>query len=150
MHRAAGWPAGRLPSANPNPSPHPRPPPHPLTPSPLPPKVDDKAVQTPFADGRAVTLTFPAASAPERVVFVLKETSPEAWINNGSQFTAQLKPPDLSALVGRVLAVEGSADHWSLLNRFNMAVELLEAFDTAGGRAGGGGGGGGAVGRCVE
>ncbi|KAI8469254.1 MAG: glutathione synthetase ATP-binding domain-like protein [Monoraphidium minutum] len=95
-------------------------------------RVDAKAVQTPFAGGRTVTLRFPADAAPERVVFVLKETEPENWISNGSQFTAQLKAPDLSNLLEKVLSVEGDAGHWSLLNRFNLAVELLDGLDTAG------------------
>ncbi len=107
-------------------------PPHPIDPH-RPRQIDEKAVQTPFAEGRAVTLTFPAASAPERVVFVLKELSPEKWINNGSQFLAQLKPPELGHLLEKVLSIEGGSDHWSLLNRFNLAVELLEPMDAAGG-----------------
>jgi hypothetical protein len=69
--------------------------------------VDAKAVQTPFVDGRTVSLRFPADRAPERVVFVLKELSPENWINNGSQFTAQIKPPDAGKLLEKVLSLEG-------------------------------------------
>ncbi|KIY94821.1 R1 protein, alpha-glucan water dikinase [Monoraphidium neglectum] len=70
-------------------------------------RVDAKAVQTPFVDGRTVSLRFPADRAPERVVFVLKELSPENWINNGSQFTAQIKPPDAGKLLEKVLSLEG-------------------------------------------
>jgi hypothetical protein len=53
-------------------------------------QVDDKAVQTHFRDGRSVWLHFPAHQAPERIVFVLKELSPENWINNGSCYSVQV------------------------------------------------------------
>lgn len=43
-------------------------------------RADEKAVQTPFgADGR-VLLRFSSDDAPERVVFVLKETEPEVGV----------------------------------------------------------------------
>lgn len=54
-------------------------------------QVDDKAVQTQFADGRHVALRFPASQAPERIVFVLKETQPENWINNGNCYAVQVR-----------------------------------------------------------
>ena len=39
---------------------------------------------------------------PKRVVFVLKETEPEAWINNGGDFNAYLKPPGVDEVVDKV------------------------------------------------
>jgi hypothetical protein len=36
------------------------------------------------------------------VVFVLKETQPEAWISNGGDFSAYLKPPGVDEVVDRV------------------------------------------------
>lgn len=41
--------------------------------------VDAKAVQTPVPAGGSVNVTFKAASCPSRMVFVLRETSPENW-----------------------------------------------------------------------
>ena len=68
-----------------------------------------------------------------RVVFVLKETQPENWLNSGAgDFVAQLKPPDLSDIVDKVVNMEASASHWSLFNRFCMAIDVLDAADAAG------------------
>ncbi len=68
-----------------------------------------------------------------RVVFVLKETSPENWLNSGAgDFVAQLKPPDLSDIVDKVVDMEANASHWSLFNRFCMANDVLDAADAAG------------------
>lgn len=36
------------------------------------------------------------------MVFVLKETEPEAWISNGGDFSAYLKPPGVDEVVDRV------------------------------------------------
>ena len=36
------------------------------------------------------------------MVFVLKETQPEAWISNGGDFTAYLKPPGVQEVVDQV------------------------------------------------
>ena len=72
--------------------------------------------------------------ACHRVVFVLKETQPENWLNSGAgDFVAQLKPPDLSDVVDKVLDAEANYSHWSLFNRFCMANDLLDAADAAGG-----------------
>ena len=54
-------------------------------------QVDDKAVQTSFDGGRIVRLSFSKADAPERIVFVLKELQPEAWLNNGSCYGVQVR-----------------------------------------------------------
>jgi hypothetical protein len=53
--------------------------------------VDDKAVQTRFDGGRSVLMHFSEADCPERIVFVLKELSPEQWINNGSCYSVQVR-----------------------------------------------------------
>ena len=67
------------------------------------------------------------------MVFVLKETQPEKWLNSGAgDFVAQLKPPDLSDVVDKVLDAEANYSHWSLFNRFCMANDLLDAADAAG------------------
>lgn len=72
-----------------------------------------------------------------RVVFVLKETAPEAWLNSGGgDFVATLKPPDLSDLVDKVVDAEANYSHWSLFNRFCMANEILDAADAAGAATG--------------
>lgn len=68
-----------------------------------------------------------------RVVFVLKETQPENWINSGAgDFVAMLKPPDLSDLVDKVMSAEATNTHWSLFNRFCLANDILDAADAAG------------------
>eukprot|EP00882_Tetradesmus_deserticola_P000936 GHRQ01001016.1.p1 GENE.GHRQ01001016.1~~GHRQ01001016.1.p1 ORF type:complete len:749 (+),score=345.34 GHRQ01001016.1:55-2301(+) len=95
-------------------------------------KVDDKAVQTHFKDGRSVWLHFPNQHAPERIVFVLKELSPENWINNGSCYSVQLKPPGIDKLISRVLDCEGDATHWSLKDRLVLVNDVLDGFAAAG------------------
>uniref|UniRef100_A0A383WLS7 Uncharacterized protein n=1 Tax=Tetradesmus obliquus TaxID=3088 RepID=A0A383WLS7_TETOB len=95
-------------------------------------KVDDKAVQTHFKDGRSVWLHFPTSNAPERIVFVLKELSPENWINNGSCYSVQLKPPGIDKLISRVLDCEGEASHWSLKDRLVLVNDVLDGFAAAG------------------
>ena len=96
-------------------------------------QIDDKAVQTPFDGSGRVHISFPAKACPSRVVFVLKETEPEAWLNSGAgDFVAQLKPPDLTDLVDKVIQAESTYTHWSLFNRFCMANDILDAADAAG------------------
>ena len=96
-------------------------------------QMDEKAVQTPFDGSGRVHISFPAKLCPSRVVFVLKETEPEAWLNSGAgDFVAQLKPPDLSNLVDKVITAEATYTHWSLFNRFCMANDILDAADAAG------------------
>ena len=68
-----------------------------------------------------------------RLVFVLKETDPERWVSNGStDFAVQLKAPDFLDVAGKALEAEGSSSHWSLFDRFCLAIELLDAADSAG------------------
>ncbi|BDA48979.1 Alpha-glucan water dikinase, chloroplastic [Coccomyxa sp. Obi] len=98
-------------------------------------QIDEKAVQTRFSDSGVVHISFPADKCPGRVVFVLKETQPENWLNSGAgDFVAQLKPPDLSDIVEKVVDMEANASHWSLFNRFCMANDVLDAADAAGAR----------------
>lgn len=94
--------------------------------------VDDKAVQSPFENNNRVRIEFPEESCPARVVFVLKETEPEAWINNGGDFYAYLKAPSVEDVVSKVLDIEGSDCNWSLASRLMLANEVLDAADAAG------------------
>lgn len=97
-------------------------------------KVDDKAVQSRFQDGRSVKITFSEANCPSRVVFVLKELEPENWLNNnGPGYAVQLKAPDLSSVVNKVIAAESEYTHWSLFNRFILLNEITDAAEAAGG-----------------
>ena len=76
------------------------------------------------------------ASCPKRVVFVLKETQPERGISNGGDCYAYLKPPGVSEVQEKVLGIEGSDCAWSLIDRLQLANELLDAADAAGTGAG--------------
>lgn len=68
-----------------------------------------------------------------RVVFVVKELSPENWINNGGvDFTVTLKQPGVASVTDKVLTAESTYSHWSLYDRFCLALETLEAADAAG------------------
>ncbi|GFH24949.1 carbohydrate-Binding Module Family 45, partial [Haematococcus lacustris] len=82
-----------------------------------------QACQTPFAADGRLRLVLPEAQCPPSLVFVLKETQPEAWINDGgTDFRVQLKPPGLANLVDKVVEAESTYTHWSLFNRFCMAI----------------------------
>ncbi|KAK9807043.1 hypothetical protein WJX72_011773 [[Myrmecia] bisecta] len=95
--------------------------------------IDDKAVQTPIPEGQPLVISFPEDSCPNRVVFVLKETQPEAWINNGGcDFAAQLKPPGVRDVIDKVIAAEATYSNWGLHNRFVLANEILDAAEAAG------------------
>lgn len=96
-------------------------------------KVDDKAVQSRFQGGKTVKITFSEAECPNRVVFVLKELEPENWINNnGPGYAVQLKAPDLSTVVNKVIAAESEYSHWSLFQRFVLLNEVTDAAEAAG------------------
>lgn len=70
---------------------------------------------------------------PCRIVFVIKELSPERWVNNGGgDFAMQLKAPNFSDVADKALQAEGKYTHWSLFDRFCLANELLDASDSAG------------------
>lgn len=105
----------------------------PPTPLLKPPKVDGKAIQSPFRDGY-IRVAFPADTAPENMTFVLKQTSPEAWHScGGGDFRVKLKEPSgggsgaLAGPGGAVLAKICEAEGWerfSLFQRFCLALEL--------------------------
>lgn len=64
---------------------------------------------------------------------MLKQTQPEKWINNGgTDFSVQIKPPSAEDLVAKVVNAEATYTHWSLFNRFCMALEVLDAADSVG------------------
>ena len=64
---------------------------------------------------------------------MLKETAPEAWVNNGgTDFSVQLRAPSQVDLVDKVLVAEGTYSHWSLFNRFILVNDVLDAADAAG------------------
>ena len=71
------------------------------------------------------------AGCPKRVVFVLKETEPEAWISNGGDFSAYLKPPGVDEVVDRVriclcvLAIPPGAASADGESRASTAVQFL-------------------------
>jgi len=93
----------------------------------------DKACQTPFGGDGRIRMHFPQAICPQGIVFVLKELAPEAWINDGgTDFQVHLRPPGIETVASKVLAAEGTYSHWSLFQRFCLAIELLDAADAAG------------------
>ena len=66
-------------------------------------------------------------------MFVLKRTQEEAWVNNGGgDFSVQIRPPSAGSIVGKVLTAEATYTHWSLFNRFCLALELLDQADSVG------------------
>ena len=74
-----------------------------------------------------------AVPAWRRLVFVLKQTQPEKWVNNGgADFAVQIKPPSAEDIVAKVVNAEATYTHWSLFNRFCMALEVLDAADSVG------------------
>ncbi|KAK9803518.1 hypothetical protein WJX73_002149 [Symbiochloris irregularis] len=96
-------------------------------------QIDEKAIQSPFSEGGTLRLVFNEASCPRRVVFVLKQTAPENWINNGGgDFSVQIKAPGLDDVADKIYTAEGTYTHWSLFNRFCLANELLDAADAVG------------------
>ena len=67
------------------------------------------------------------------MVFVLKRTQEEAWVNNGgTDFAVQIKPPGAEDIVGKIMTAEATYTHWSLFNRFCLALELLDAAESVG------------------
>lgn len=59
-------------------------------------QAGEGALQSPFRDGKSVSITFPEGTCPGKVMFVLKEG--DRWINNrGHDFAAHLKPRTLTA-----------------------------------------------------
>ena len=65
---------------------------------------------------------------------MLKQTQPEKWVNNGgADFAVQIKAPSAEDIVAKVVNAEATYTHWSLFNRFCMALEVLDAADSVGG-----------------
>mmetsp|Transcript_22316 Transcript_22316/g.61890 ORF Transcript_22316/g.61890 Transcript_22316/m.61890 type:complete len:1108 (+) Transcript_22316:271-3594(+) len=82
-------------------------------------QMDDKAVQTPFQDGRIV-IHFPADEVPGRVVFVL--TDGTNWRNKGAaDFSVALAAPSLKSTVDGIIASEQSS---CLFQRYQKALSL--------------------------
>ncbi|KAK9862996.1 hypothetical protein WJX84_004122 [Apatococcus fuscideae] len=95
-------------------------------------QVDDKAVQTRF-DNHQIRIEFDDEHCPSRVVFVLKQTEPEKWLNNGGcDFAVMLRPPGVDDVMSKVLTAESEYTHWGLVPRFMLANETLDAADAAG------------------
>lgn len=88
-------------------------------------------VLSPLGASGEVVISFPEASCPSKVVFVLREG--EKWMNNGGgDFAAYLKPPGVDEIVQKVITAETEHDRWSLFNRFVLATQLLDAALAAG------------------
>ena len=88
-----------------------------------------QATQRLHLQPRTATLTLLCG----RLVFVLKRTQPEAWVNNGgTDFAVQIKPPSAEDIVAKVVNAEATYTHWSLFNRFCMALEVLDAAESVG------------------
>jgi hypothetical protein len=80
-----------------------------------------------------VTLVFPEAVCPERLVFVVHQLESDAWVrDHGANFSLQLRSPCLGDLVEGVLAAEGGYEHWGLLHRLQRVLELLDNAEAAG------------------
>eukprot|EP00200_Dunaliella_tertiolecta_P010550 CAMPEP_0202370036 /NCGR_PEP_ID=MMETSP1127-20130417/1744_1 /ASSEMBLY_ACC=CAM_ASM_000462 /TAXON_ID=3047 /ORGANISM="Dunaliella tertiolecta, Strain CCMP1320" /LENGTH=1145 /DNA_ID=CAMNT_0048965873 /DNA_START=13 /DNA_END=3450 /DNA_ORIENTATION=- len=96
-------------------------------------QAGDKACQTPFPPSGSIYFSLDEESCPSSLSFVLKETEPENWLNDGGvDFTVTLKPPSIDTLVNQIMDAEGTYTHWSLFQRFCMAMETMDALDAAG------------------
>jgi hypothetical protein len=103
--------------------------------------ADASSVGEPGGPRPRLTLTFPDAAVPSRLVWVLHAPGADAWVREqGTDFTALLRPPTLGDVVSGVLGAEGSATHWSLLHRLQRALEVMDTAAGAGERGGGGAG----------
>jgi alpha-glucan,water dikinase len=89
--------------------------------------MDDKAVQTPFKNGKII-VTVPEKEAPEALAFVLKCESPEEWFNGpGGDFWIDFKPMDPDAIGALIVQREVSSTHWSILERMRLVNENIKA-----------------------
>jgi alpha-glucan,water dikinase len=104
--------------------------------------VDDKAAQTPFAprDGlQYLELHFPTpaeSSGPRGMRFVLQQPD-DGWLKcDGKDLylslfqgerDARLSSPKLAELAEQIAAAEKSAGSWTLMHRFNLCHDLLDA-----------------------
>ena len=86
------------------------------------------AVRTPLVKGATLTATFPSASLPANIVFVINDG--ETWIKNpatGGDWRAPLAPPSAAALLARVIEAETPGrGNWSLMQRFGLAADLVD------------------------
>lgn len=90
-------------------------------------KIDDKASQSPFKDGK-ITVTVPEAEAPEALAFVLKKDGPEEWFNGpGGDFYIAFKPMNPDGIGDLIVDRESKSTHWSILNRMNLVCENVKA-----------------------
>jgi len=90
-------------------------------------KIDDKAVQSPFKDGK---LIFKVADkdAPDALAFVVKCEDPEEWFNGpGGDFWVDFKPMDPGAIGKLIIARETESTHWSILERMRLVNENIKA-----------------------
>ena len=91
-------------------------------------QVDEKAVQTPLAEGGKVVISFPSDTCPTKVVLVVKLG--EEWLRG--DLTIYLKPPGVDDVIAKVIAAETTYDRWSLFDRVNLANGLVDAAIAAG------------------
>jgi len=86
---------------------------------------DDKAVQTSFHNN-PMRIRIPKEGAPGRLVFVLKVVDPEEkWHNNGNCFNINVKAPSTSDIFDKALDAEGNWSTYTLMARYQLAMELL-------------------------
>eukprot|EP00287_Rhodomonas_sp_CCMP768_P016546 CAMPEP_0196758624 /NCGR_PEP_ID=MMETSP1091-20130531/104282_1 /TAXON_ID=302021 /ORGANISM="Rhodomonas sp., Strain CCMP768" /LENGTH=1086 /DNA_ID=CAMNT_0042107455 /DNA_START=30 /DNA_END=3290 /DNA_ORIENTATION=- len=90
-------------------------------------KIDDKASQSPFKDGKIV-ISVPEKEAPEAVAFVLKKDGPEEWFNGpGGDFWIAFKPMDPDGIGELIVQREAKSTHWSILDRMRLVCENVKA-----------------------
>eukprot|EP00286_Rhodomonas_abbreviata_P000694 CAMPEP_0181291048 /NCGR_PEP_ID=MMETSP1101-20121128/1749_1 /TAXON_ID=46948 /ORGANISM="Rhodomonas abbreviata, Strain Caron Lab Isolate" /LENGTH=1087 /DNA_ID=CAMNT_0023395393 /DNA_START=89 /DNA_END=3353 /DNA_ORIENTATION=+ len=90
-------------------------------------KIDDKASQSPFKNGK-ILVTVPEKEAPEALAFVLKKDSPEEWFNGpGGDFWIAFKPMDPDGIGTLIVERESKSSHWSILNRMQLVCENIKA-----------------------
>ena len=99
-------------------------------------QVGDKAVQSPFAAGGSLSIRFPAEAAPSALSFVLKQG--EQWTNlNGADFrvpvadAARGGSARAADALAKVCEAEGSWSHFTLFQRFCMALQLAPGAESA-------------------
>jgi alpha-glucan,water dikinase len=102
---------------------------------------DDKAVRTPFADRdglQYLELEFPRAGAvPRGLQFVLFQPEEVGWLKSGGAdlYLPLVEPPrdprlpsaQLWDLAERIVAAEKGAPSWTLMHRFHLCYDLLDA-----------------------
>lgn len=80
-----------------------------------------------------VTLVFPEALCPDRIVFVVHQRDHDTWVrDHGANFSLQLRSSCLSDVVEGVMAAESSYEHWGLLHRLQRVLEVLDNAEAAG------------------